>query len=110
MVKFYNRKFRLKIIILLVFTVIAVASLWFTHDLVNSLAKEEKKKIELWASATEELAKQQDDTNKDYGFIFKVLAENNTVPIILTDGNNEVIASRNIDSLKISTKRRLIKN
>lgn len=104
MVKFYNRKFRLKIIILLVFTVIAVASLWFTHDLVNSLAKEEKKKIELWASATEELAKQQDDTNKDYGFIFKVLAENNTVPIILTDGNNEVIASRNIDSLKISTK------
>lgn len=104
MVKFYNRKFRLKVIILLVFTVIAVASLWFTHDLVNSLAQEEKKKIELWASATEELAKQQDDTNKDYGFIFKVLAENNTVPIILTDGNNEVIASRNIDSLKISTK------
>ncbi len=85
---------------------IAVASLWVTRDLVNSLAQEEKNKIELWASATEELAKQQDDPNKDYSFVFKVLAENNTVPIILTDGSNEIIASRNIDSAKISTKKK----
>lgn len=106
MVKFYNRKFRIKAAILIIFMAIAVASLWVTRDLVNSLAQEEKNKIELWASATEELAKQQDDPNKDYSFVFKVLAENNTVPIILTDGSNEIIASRNIDSAKISTKKK----
>lgn len=104
MVTFYNRKFRLKVSVLFVFTVIAFASLWFTHNLVNSLANEEKKKIGLWAAAAEEITKPQEDENKDYTFVFKVLAENNTVPSILTDGNNVVIGSRNIDSTEIATK------
>lgn len=104
MIKFYSRKFHLKIAILFVLTLIAFASLWVTRDLVNNLAQEEKKKIGLWASATEELAKQQEDQNRDYSFIFKVLEENNTVPVILTDEKNEVIAFRNIDSAKVDTK------
>ena len=104
MIKFYTRKFRIKLIILFILTLIALASLWVTRDLVNNLAQEEKKKIGLWASATEELAKQQGDENRDYSFIFKVLEENNTVPVILTNEKNEVIAFRNIDSTNISTK------
>ncbi|SDB86910.1 ATP-binding protein [Williamwhitmania taraxaci] len=109
MIKFYTRKFHIKLIILFLLSLIALASLWVTHDLVKNLAKEEKKKIELWASANEELSKQQEDENRDYSFVFKVLEENNTVPTILTDGNNEIIGSRNIDSLKISTKERAAK-
>jgi len=104
MIQIYNRKFRYKLTILVVFTIIALASLWITHDLVKSLAQEEKKKIALWASAIEELTKEQVDENKDFSFISKVIAENYTIPIILTDGNNQVIAFRNLDSLKISTK------
>ena len=109
MVQIYNRKFRYKLAILVVFTIIALASLWITHDLVKSLAQEEKKKIALWASAIEELSKEQVDENKDISFILKVIAENYTIPTILTDGNNQVIAFRNLDSLKISTKEKAAK-
>jgi len=107
MIKFYTRKFHIKIIILFVLTIIALASLWVTRDLVNNLAQEEKKKIDLWASATDELAKQQVDENRDYSFVFKVLEGNNTVPVILTDAKNGVIAFRNVDSVKISTKEKV---
>lgn len=106
MIKFYSKKFRIKILILFVLTVIAISSLWVTHDLVHSLAAEEKKKIDLWAAATEELANQQEEENKDYSFVFRVLEENNTVPVVLTTQKREIVAFRNVDSAKISTPNR----
>ncbi len=107
MIKFYSKKFRIKILILFILTVIAISSLWVTRDLVHSLAAEEKKKIDLWAAATEELAKQQEDENKDYSFVFRVLEENNTVPVVLTTQKREIVAFRNIDSVKLSTPQRI---
>lgn len=107
MIKFYSKKFRIKILILFILTVIAISSLWVTRDLVHSLAAEEKKKIDLWAAATEELAKQQEDDNKDYSFVFRVLEENNTVPVVLTTQKREIVAFRNIDSVKLSTPQRI---
>ena len=94
MVKFYNRKFRLKVIILLVFTVIAVASLWFTHDLVNSLAQEEKKKIEIWADATRQLILADENTNVD--FLLNIIEDNTTIPVIMTDDHDRMLQHRNI--------------
>ncbi|HUX53724.1 MAG TPA: HAMP domain-containing sensor histidine kinase [Williamwhitmania sp.] len=105
MIKFYSKKFRIKILILFVLTIIAISSLWVTRDLVHSLAAEEKKKIDLWATATEELANQQEE-NKDFSFIFRVLEENNTVPVVLTTQKREIVAFRNVDSSKISTPNR----
>jgi len=107
MIKFYSKKFRIKIFILVVLTIIAISSLWVTRDLVHSLAAEEKKKIDLWAAATEELANQQEDDNKDFSFVFRVLEENNTVPVILTTQKREIVAFRNVDSSKLSTPKKV---
>jgi nitrogen-specific signal transduction histidine kinase len=106
MIKFYSKKFRIKILILFVLTIIAISSLWVTRDLVHSLAVEEKKKIDLWAAATEELANQQGEENMDFSFVFRVLEENNTVPVVLTTQKREIVAFRNVDSAKISTPKR----
>lgn len=66
----------------------------FTNDLFQKLQNEERKKAELYASATEQLYKDITDVS----FVLKVLQDNTTVPVILTDENQNVTASRNVDS------------
>jgi hypothetical protein len=64
---------------------------------VNELKEEERKKVELWASATKQLIDLNNpDANID--FLFQVIENNNTVPAILADSKGDTISSRNIDS------------
>lgn len=75
----------------------------FTNDLFQKLQNEERKKAELYASATEQLYKD----NADVSFVLKVLQDNTTVPVILTDENQNVTASRNVDSIVANNKEAL---
>lgn len=68
----------------------------FTNDLFQKLQIEERKKAELYALATKELNSQ---SNQISLFVLKVLQDNTTVPVILTDNEGNVSASRNLDSL-----------
>jgi len=67
--------------------------------LVKQLAQEEENKVKLWAKATELLANSADE-NIDISFVFEVIRDNETVPVILTDQNENVISVRNLDSLQ----------
>ena len=84
--------------------IIGSASLLYTNYLVDKLDQEERKKIELWAEATYQLA------NSGMGPVNNALAtriiqENSTIPIILTNEVGEIIGSRNIhESLDLDTK------
>lgn len=68
----------------------------FTNDLFQKLQNEERKKAELYALATKEL---NSSTNEISLFVLKVLQDNTTVPVILTDDAGQVNASRNLDSV-----------
>lgn len=68
----------------------------FTNDLFQKLQSEERKKAELYALATKEL---NNSTNEISLFVLKVLQDNTTVPVILTDDAGNVNASRNLDSV-----------
>lgn len=68
----------------------------FTNDLFQKLQNEERKKAELYALATKEL---NSSTNEISLFVLKVLQDNTTVPVILTDDAGHVNASRNLDSV-----------
>lgn len=85
---------------LLVALIIGGSSMWYTNNLVDKLAKEEIKKLELVASATENITSSS-DFGTDLSFSFKVIQENNTVPVILTDAKGEVLSWRNLDSTKV---------
>lgn len=84
--------------------IIGSASLLYTNYLVDKLDQEERKKIELWAEATYQLA------NSGMGPVNNALAtriiqENSTIPIILTNEVGEIIGSRNIhESLDLDAK------
>jgi two-component system, sporulation sensor kinase D len=67
----------------------------YTAHLFEELAQEERKKVELWAEATKKLA--ADLPNQDYSFILKVVSNNTTVPVILTDEQENIISHRNIE-------------
>lgn len=70
----------------------------FTNDLFGKIKLEERKKAELYAEATKQLAGM--NYNSDITFVLKVLQDNTTVPVILTDENGIIVASRNLDTLK----------
>ncbi|NLI25474.1 MAG: ATP-binding protein, partial [Bacteroidales bacterium] len=65
------------------------------------LSAEEEKKVLLWAEATKKLALPEPD-GTDFSFLLQVVQDNTTVPVILVDHKGEIVAWRNLDSLKVS--------
>ena len=77
--------------------VIALSSLFYTNSLVEKLANEEAKKVELVAEAT----KRSITTEGDISFFHKIIVGNTTVPVILTDKDDNVVSWRNLDSASV---------
>jgi nitrogen-specific signal transduction histidine kinase len=75
---------------------IGIFSLWYTQKLVNKLAKEEERKVVLWANATRLLIQGEGDVT----FLTGILMDNESIPVILVDDNGEILAYRNLDSTK----------
>ncbi|MEO8762405.1 MAG: HAMP domain-containing sensor histidine kinase [Bacteroidia bacterium] len=67
-----------------------------TNELFTQIKDEEHKKVELYADATKEFTKDVSDLS----FAIRVLQNNNTVPVIMTNNNNKIVSFRNLDSLK----------
>ena len=123
----YTQKQRWKWILFIVAIGIVFTSLWYTNKLVKDIASDERVKIKLWADAVQRKAKLVKFTNDlfqklqteerkkaelyasatkqlnsdvvDITFVIKVLQDNTTVPVILTDELLNVTASRNLDSV-----------
>jgi len=99
----YSKKQRIKLILFISAVVIGVASLLYTNVLVNALAREERKKVELWASALKEL--ETVDYNQDISFIVKILQDNTNVPVILVNEKDSILSVRNLDTLKLKDQK-----
>ena len=87
----YRKKLVWKILLLVFAVIIGLGSLFYTQQLVAKLKQEEKKKAEQWAEATRRLV-----TSDDFEFLFRIIEDNTTVPVILTDGTGNIISHRNI--------------
>jgi signal transduction histidine kinase len=78
---------------------IGLGSLIYTRYLVGILKVEERKKVELWAEA--ELLIISSDSSQNIGFPSSIIENNSTVPVILTDESDRIIAVKNFDELRI---------
>jgi len=76
---------------------IGLTSLWYTRDLALKMAKEEQIKIKTWAHATSQLA--TSDFSEDLTFFLEIVNQNTTIPVILTDEQNNITSWRNLDSM-----------
>jgi signal transduction histidine kinase len=77
---------------------IGVGSLIYTQFLVRSLKAEERKKVEMWAEATRLI--NSADSTQNLDFLLTIIQNNNTVPVILTDGHDNIINTRNLGQVK----------
>lgn len=89
----YRKRLLWKVLLLVFAVVIGLSSLIYTQDLVSRLKEEEKKKAEQWAEATRRLV-----TSDDFEFLFSIIEDNTTVPVILIDEGHNIISHRNIPS------------
>lgn len=94
----YSKKQKWKLILLVIAFIIGIASLAYTNILVGKLAAEERKSVELWAKATGELSKS--DLDDDVSFIYEVIIQNKTIPVILTDEEFNILNARNLNEEK----------
>lgn len=99
----YESRKTFKYIFLLTAIVIAIASVWITNTLVNRLKEEERKKIENWAEATRIISTQIVPENVDPDFLneydnllLKLIQDNTTIPVILTDDSGAILEQMNI--------------
>jgi len=96
-----------KYFFILTAVVIAIASVWVTRSLVDELKEEERKKIEIWAESVSVLSLQDYSENPDNTGAFnnydKLLAQilegNTTIPLIVTDDENNAVELKNITSI-----------
>jgi hypothetical protein len=124
----YSKKQRWKWILFVIAIIIIISSLWYTNSLVKRIAQDEKAKVKLWAKAVQKKAKLIKFTGELFtemkleerkkaelyaeatrqltagdminDFALKVIQENSTVPVILTDENGVITGFRNLDSLR----------
>lgn len=75
--------------------IIAAASLVVSHILVRDLAIEERNRMEVWAEAMRSLSTAEENT--DLNLVLKVINENNTIPVIVTDEQGNVQTFRNVE-------------
>ncbi len=93
----------IKFILFIFAVIIASSSLIYTNFIVKKIANEERKKIELWAEAYKEV--QQVDLDEELSMtVYKIIQENKTIPVILADENDSIIAHINLDTTKIRKK------
>jgi len=84
-----------KLFLLLFAVFIGMGSLFYTENLVKKLKVEERENIEMWAEAQRLIS--LSDTSQNVDFLFSIIENNNTVPVILTDETDSIISSRNFD-------------
>lgn len=132
----YSRKQRWKLVLAIVAMLIVGASLWYSNSIVERVRAEERRKVRLWAEAVQNRAQLVNYTEKlfdrlreeerkkvelwaeamlrlvssqerDFSFYLKVVSDNTTVPVVITDAQGEVKFQRNLDDRVAADKQLL---
>lgn len=82
---------------------IGVLTWMYTEQLASQLSKEEQRRVDLWAQAVEQVT--QSDPGTDLTLATSILEMNQSIPLILTDDQDQVISTRNLAVSDSTTSR-----
>lgn len=82
-----------KFIFLLLSVIAIIAVMLISNNLVKALAQQERERMNIWARATERLAKA--DTDTDFEFLLSIIEQNNSIPVLVADEDFNIIEQRN---------------
>lgn len=104
----YQQKQFTKILLLLAALAIAFFTLFYTNVLVKKLTEEERESIKIWAKANRQIVESVDTLGLiDFSLHQEILSNNNEIPVIITDENNNLQHKRNIAEDEINTPEKL---
>ena len=101
----YDARQKGKLIFLLISVLLVGGVLYVSNDLVEDLSIEERKKMEIWAEATRELA--SDKTEMSMELILKVIQSNPSIPAIIVDDTGEINQYLNLNLPETDTEKYL---
>ncbi|MFT6319752.1 MAG: two-component sensor histidine kinase [Granulosicoccus sp.] len=97
----YQEKSNWKIYLAIMGILILTASLIYTTSVANKLAEEERKKVEIWVEAINNVySEDEEDIQADFSFELKIIANNTTIPLILVEDSGVIQMSRNYGEKK----------
>nr|WP_321406426.1 HAMP domain-containing sensor histidine kinase [uncultured Carboxylicivirga sp.] len=92
---YHTRKKVWKLLLLLGAVVIGSFTLLYTYRLTNQLKEEERKKLELWQEAYRQLT-DVDAPESVIPLILQIISQNTTIPLIIADGEDNILVHRNV--------------
>jgi len=95
MTSIYDARQKLKMLFTGLVVIIAIGSFIITESLVKRLSREEQTRMEIWANATKELVRMNEDC--DITFVQQVIEANTTIPVVLVDAKGNALSYRNIE-------------
>ncbi|MDE7381682.1 MAG: HAMP domain-containing histidine kinase [Muribaculaceae bacterium] len=91
----YERQRTGKFIFLILSIAAIIIFLIMSNNLVKELAKQERERMNIWASATERLANAE--INTDIEFLLGIISENNSIPVMRVDEDGNILEFRNFN-------------
>lgn len=82
-----------RFIFLLISVIAIIVVMLISNNLVKALAQQERERMNVWAQATERLAKA--DANADFEFLLSIIEQNNSIPVMVADGDFNIVGYRN---------------
>ncbi len=64
-----------------------------SNNLVKALSQQERERMNIWAQATERLAKA--DADADFEFLLSIIEQNNSIPVLVADEDFNILEYRN---------------
>jgi anti-sigma regulatory factor (Ser/Thr protein kinase) len=104
----YKQKQRWKLLLFIIAVFIGLISLRYTNQLVRKMSREERKKAEMLAEAWKQIINAEAN-DPNLNFYTGVIADNETVPVIVVDSLNNILFTRNLDSVKQKDPRYLLR-
>ena len=84
-----------KMLVIMLSAIAVIVFLLISNNLIKELARQERERMDIWAQATERLAKA--DVDSDFEFLLAIISQNNTIPVMISDSNFNISEFRNFD-------------
>lgn len=92
---FYDRRRIGKLIFLLAAVAAMIVFLLISNNLVKNLGIQERQRMQIWADATKRVV--QMDSGTDIDFLFSIIEDNNSIPVLIADQEGNIMEYRNFN-------------
>lgn len=92
---FSEKRNNLRLVLIFLAFITVVLIVWNTYQFFQKVKEEERTKMEIWAEAQKTLG--SSDIDAELPLVLEIFSKNTSIPLILTDKDNNIISNNNID-------------